>query len=141
MNDPFLTFNQDESEDDDNNFGQYAGAHYISPNPSVRSDFSSDDFSDILSVSQVGKIYDDNVLDLDYVPSSLTDHESHLSDYFSGEGDVSGDSSLDSLILQCLFDNITFDNAEEFKAHQITSHTVNGRFSCGLCEKTIQQNT
>ena len=56
MNDPFLKFDQDESEDDNNNFGQYAGAHYISPNPSVRSDVISDDLSDFLSVSQVGKI-------------------------------------------------------------------------------------
>ena len=83
----------------------------------------------------MGKIYDDTVLDLEYVPSSLADQQSHLSDYFSGEGDLSGDSSLDSIVLQCLFDNMTFDNAEEFEAHQIASHTVNGRFSCGLCDK------
>ena len=73
------------------------------------------------------------MLDPEYVPSSLTDQQSHLSDYLSGEGDISGDSSSDSL--QCLFDNMTFDNAEEFEAHQIAPHTVNGRFSCGLCDK------
>ena len=88
-----------------------------------------------MSVSQVGNIFTDTNLDPDYVPSS-SGCQSNLSDYFSDEGNKDENSSSDSLILQCLFDNMTFENPEEFEAHQITNHTVDGRFSCGLCEKT-----
>ena len=82
----------------------------------------------------MGKVYNDTNFDPDYVSSSLG-HQSILSDYFSNEGNHDDNSSSDSLILQCLFDNMTFENREEFEAHQISNHTVGGRFSCGLCEK------
>ena len=79
-------------------------------------------------------MYNDTNLDLDYVPLS-SGCQSILSDYLSNEGNHDNNSSSDSLILQCLFDNMTFENPEEFEAHQISNHTVGGRFSCGLCEK------
>ena len=99
------------------------------------SGIDNDNFSEILSASQVGNVFADTNVDLDYVPSS-SGGQSTLSDYSSDEGNNDQNSSSDSLILQCLFDNMTFENAEEFEAHQITNHTVGGRFSCGLCEKT-----
>ena len=99
------------------------------------SGIDNDNFSEILSASQMGNMFADKNVDPDYVPSS-SGHQSMLSDYFSDEGNNDQNSSSDSLILQCLFDNMTFENPEEFEAHQITNHTVGGRFSYGLCKKT-----
>ena len=71
--------------------------------------------------------------DPNYVPPiKLSTDLSNFSDYFSEEEY----KSSDSIIFTCQIHQLQYDNIDEFVEHQVNEHTVNGRFACGLCEKT-----
>ena len=71
--------------------------------------------------------------DPNYVPPiKLSTDPSNFSDYFSEEEY----KSSDSIIFTCQIHQLQYDNVDEFEEHQVNEHTVNGRFACGLCEKT-----
>ena len=128
--DPFLTFPLITSDDD--NFTFPDTSHSCS---SGIADYMDDDrFSGLLSASQVGTIASEmDLQDPTYIPPvKLSTNASNFSDYFSEEEY----KSSDSIIFTCQIHQLQYDNIDEFEEHQVNEHTVNGRFACGLCDKT-----
>ena len=107
-------------------------------NSYMRSD-DDDNFSDLLSASQIGTIMADSTLpvlsDPSYTPSvRLSTATSHLSDYFSEEDD---NKSSESLIFTCVEHSLHYTDVNEFEEHQVNCHTINGRFMCGICDRHV----
>ena len=97
--------------------------------PTAPTHDDSDNFSDFISVSQVGTLFSaSGIQDPSYVPS--ISKSSNISDYFSEE------DNSDSFVFCCEVHSLTFENLEDFEEHQISNHSVNGRVACGICDKT-----
>ena len=120
------------TSDDDDDFHFPETSH--SSSSGIANYTDDDKFSDLLSASQVGTMQSDmGFEDPNYVPPiKLSTDPSNFSDYFSEEEY----KSSDSIIFTCQIHQLQYDNVDEFEEHQVNEHTVNGRFACGLCEKT-----
>ena len=133
--DPFLLQFPDEDEDEEESNSMfpemYSSTQQQQRQQQLKQD-DSDDFSDLVSVSQVGTLFSaSGIHDPEYVPSlTKSSHISNISDYFSEE------DNSDGFIFNCEFHNLTFENLDDFEEHQISQHSINGRIACGICEKT-----
>ena len=107
-----------------------------------------DNFSDLLSTSQVDTIFTDvggNVNDNLFGAiggngsfgtklSAISQIESD-EDYFSESEPKPTQKSANLPHLQCNFHRTVYNSIQDFENHQIDHHTVNGQFLCGLCPK------
>ena len=104
-----------------------------------------DNFSDLLSASQVDTLFTDVGGSIsDNLFSGTGNFGTKLSaisqvesdeDYFSESEKQATQKSANLPDMQCSLHKIFFNNIQDFETHQIDHHTVNGRFLCGLCPK------
>ena len=133
-----LSFPEDSIDDDNPSSGNLSSGFGEHGN-------DEDDFSDLLSASQVDTIFTDvggNATDTLFGGnasfgtkiSGISQVESD-EDYFSESEQKETQKSAFMPTLQCSVHKTVYNNIHDFENHQIDHHTVNGRFICGLCPK------
>ena len=104
-----------------------------------------DNFSDLLSASQVDTIFtdvggstDDNLFctngSFGTKLSAISQVESD-EDFFSDTEKKATQKSANLPNFQCSFHKTFYNSIQDFETYQIDHHMVNGRFLCGLCTK------